>query len=63
MRGSCKGTINCWRDRVKAFVRFEHTPRQPVTSPFKPINRLLKIDRRNGTTYNRLDTVGHKMVN
>ena len=56
MRGSCKGTINCWRNRVKAFVRFEHTPTEPPKKPLKPINRLLKIDRYNGTTYNRLDT-------
>ena len=50
MRGSCKGTINCWRNRVKAFVRFEHTPTEPPKKPLKPINRPLKIDRYNGTT-------------
>ncbi len=29
------------------FVKY--TPREPAISPFKPINRLLKIDRHNGT--------------
>ena len=31
-----------------------HTPREPAILPFKPINRLLKTDCYNGTTYNRL---------
>ena len=32
---------------------FTHTPREPTISAFEPINRLLKTDRYNGTTYNR----------
>ena len=40
-----------------------YTPREPAVSPFKPINRPLKVDCYNGTTYNRLDIVGHEMVN
>jgi hypothetical protein len=31
-----------------------YTPREPANSPIKPINRLLKTDWYNGTTYNRL---------
>ena len=31
-----------------------YTPREPDISPFKPINRPLKTDWYNGTTYNRL---------
>ena len=30
---------------------FEYTPTEPAVSPFKPINRLLKTDCYNGTTY------------
>jgi len=30
---------------------FEYTPAEPVISPFKPINRPLKTDWYNGTTY------------
>ena len=30
---------------------FEYTPREPVILPFKPINRPLKTDWYNGTTY------------
>ena len=33
---------------------FDYTPTEPPISPFKPINRLLKTDWYNGTTYNRL---------
>ena len=40
-----------------------YTPREPVILPFKPINRPLKTDWYNGTTYNRPNTVGHGMVN
>ena len=36
---------------LKSFLG--HTPREPAISPFKPINRLLKTDRYNGTIYNR----------
>ena len=32
----------------------EYTLREPPISPFKPINRPLKTDWYNGTTYNRL---------
>ena len=30
-----------------------YTPREPAISPFKPINRPLKTDWYNRTTYNR----------
>ena len=44
-------------------VLHEYTPREPVVLPSKSINRPLKVDCHNGTTYNRLDIVGHEMVN
>jgi hypothetical protein len=35
-------------------VLHEYTPREPAISPLKRINRPLKTDCYNGTTYNRL---------
>ena len=35
-------------------VPLGYTPREPAISPRKPIDRLLKTDCYNGTTYNRL---------
>ena len=37
-----------------------YTPREPAVSPFKPINRPLKTDRYNGTTYIRMYLMTHK---
>ena len=40
-----------------------HTLREPVISPFKPINRLLKTDRHKGPNQNRLNSFEHKILN
>ena len=37
-----------------SLVLFKYTPTEPVILPSKPINRPLKTDWYNGTTYNRL---------
>ena len=37
-----------------------HIPREPVILAFKPINRPLKTDRYNGTTYIRPCLMIHK---
>ena len=34
-----------------SLVPLGYTPREPAISPFKPINRPLKTDWHNGTTY------------
>ena len=36
---------------VKELNSLGYTPTEPAVSPFKPINRLLKTDCYNGTTY------------
>jgi len=41
-------------DSDQSSERFGYTLREPPISPFKPINRPLKTDWYNGTTYNRL---------
>ena len=35
---------------------------EPVISPFKPINRPLKIDRYNGTTYIRVCLMMYRQI-
>ena len=49
-------------DRRSQFslVSLRHTPREPAVSPFKPINRPLKTDRYNVTTYIRTCLMTHK---
>ena len=44
----------CLSDNIKKNGFKSYTPTEPTISPFKPINRLLKADCYNGTTYNRL---------
>ncbi|WP_289051506.1 hypothetical protein, partial [uncultured Psychrobacter sp.] len=39
-----------------------YIPTEPVISPFKPINRPLKTDCYNGTTYNRLLDLFNKVL-
>ena len=51
-----------WTKRF-GYKLYGYTPREPVVLPSKSINRPLKVDCHNGTTYNRLDIVGHEMVN
>ena len=41
-------------DELISGSKIKYTPREPAISPFKPINRPLKTDCYNGTTYNRL---------
>jgi len=40
--------------KIHVIIILAYTPVEPVISPFKPINRLLKIDRYNGTTSSTL---------
>ena len=49
-------------DRRSRFslVSLRHTLIEPVISAFKPINRPLKKDWSNGTTYNRTYLMTHK---
>jgi hypothetical protein len=44
----------CLSDNIKKNGFKSYTLREPPISPFKPINRPLKTDWYNGTTYNRL---------
>ena len=57
-----KSKLNNISTQIVSII-YEYTPREPVILPFKPINRPLKTDWYNGTTYNRPNTVGHGMVN
>ena len=41
--------------RRKRLVILMYTTTEPAISPFKPINRLLKIDHYHGTTRSRLE--------
>ena len=41
-------------DSDQSSERFGYTLAEPAISPLKPINRPLKTDCYNGTTYNRL---------
>ena len=43
---------------IPQLVPIMYTLREPPISPFKPINRPLKTDWYNGTTYNRLLNYG-----
>jgi len=40
-----------------------YTPTEPFILPSEPINRPLKTDWYNGTTYNRLNVFEHRMLN
>ena len=44
----------CLSDNIKKNGFKSYTPAEPAISPFKHINRLLKTDWYNGTTYTSL---------